>query len=528
MTHITIYDTTLRDGSQAEGISYSLEGKLRVAQKLDEIGIPYIEGGWPGSNVKDAEFFQRARSLSLKQARIAAFGSTRKPGVTCEADPQIRMLLDAETPVVTIFGKTWDLHVQRVMETTLDENLTMIRESVAFFRGHGRQIFYDAEHFFDGYKANPAYALATLRAAHAAGAHAIILCDTNGGTLPWEVEAAVRAVRADLEAFGATAQLPWPVTLGIHTHEDSGVAVANALAAVRAGCTQVQGTINGYGERVGNCNLCAVLPDLEIKMGYDCLPAGGLAGLTELANFISETANRAPDPRQPFVGVSAFAHKGGVHVAAIMKVEESYQHIDPTRVGNQKRVLVSELSGRSNLVYKLQEFGVDASKEEVRQVLAQVKELESQGFYFEGAEASVALMLHRLQPGYRRPFEMIDFMAVVEHRQGRGIFAEATVKVRVNDTIAHTVAEGNGPVNALDQALRKALLPHYPHLADVYLADYKVRILDGNSATGAITRVIIDTHNGHRAWSTVGCSSNIIESSWQALADSMEYALVTA
>ena len=528
MTHITIYDTTLRDGSQAEGISYSLEDKLHIAQKLDALGIPYIEGGWPGSNVKDAEFFQRARSLSLQQARIAAFGSTRRPHVTCEVDPQIRMLLDAETPVVTIFGKTWDLHVLRVMETTLEENLAMIRESVAYFRTHGREMFYDAEHFFDGYKANPTYALATLRAAHEAGANAIILCDTNGGALPWEVEAAVRAVRADLEVFGRGANLSWPINLGIHTHEDSGVAVANALAAVRAGCTHVQGTINGYGERVGNCNLCVVIPNLELKMGYDCLPSGELQNLTQLANFVSETVNRAPDPCQPFVGTSAFAHKGGVHVSAIMKVEESYQHIDPTRVGNQKRVLVSELSGRSNLIYKLQEFGVDAGKEDVRQVLAQVKELESQGFYFEGAEASVALMLHRLKPDYHRPFELIDFMAVVEHRQGRGIFSEATVKVRINDTIAHTVAEGNGPVNALDQALRKALLPHYPHLADVYLADYKVRILDSNAATGAITRVIIDTHNGHRSWSTVGCSSNIIESSWQALVDSMEYALVGA
>lgn len=528
MTHITIYDTTLRDGSQAEGVSYSLEGKLRIAQQLDEIGIPYIEGGWPGSNVKDAEFFQRARSLRLQQARIAAFGSTRKAGLTCEADAQIRMLLDAETPVVTIFGKTWDLHVARVLETTLEENLAMIRESVAFFRAHGREIFYDAEHFFDGYKANPAYALATLRAAHEAGADAIILCDTNGGALPWDIEATVRAVRADLEAFGRAAGLAWPVNLGIHTHDDSGVAVANALAAVRAGCTQVQGTINGYGERVGNCNLCAAIPDLELKLGYRCLPEGKLAGLTRLANFVSETANLAPDPRQPFVGASAFAHKGGVHVAAIMKVEESYQHIDPAQVGNQKRVLVSELSGRSNLVYKLQEFGVDANKEDVRLVLAQVKELESHGFYFEGAEASVALMLHRLQPGYRRPFELIDFMVVVEHRRGRGLLAEATVKVGVNDAVVHTVAEGNGPVHALDQALRKALLPHYPYLAEVYLTDYKVRILDGQAATGAITRVTIDSRNGHRAWSTVGCSSNIIESSWQALADSMEYALIAA
>ncbi len=527
MTYITIYDTTLRDGSQAEGISYSLEGKLRIAQKLDESGIPYIEGGWPGSNVKDAEFFQRARSLPLKQARIAAFGSTRKAGLSCETDPQIRMLLDAETPVVTLFGKTWDLHVLRVLETTLDENLAMIRESVAYFRAHGRQVFYDAEHFFDGYKANPDYALATLRAAYEAGADAIVLCDTNGGTLPWEIEAAVHAVRADLEAFNGAAGLTGSVVLGIHTHDDSGVAVANALAAVRAGCTHVQGTINGYGERVGNCNLCTLIPDLQIKMGYTCLPEEGLRGLTRLANFVSEMANVAPDPHQPFVGASAFAHKGGVHVSAIMKVEESYQHIDPTLVGNQKRVLVSELSGRSNLIYKLQEFGVDASNEEVRQVLAQVKEMESQGFYFEGAEASVALMLHRLQPGYRRPFELIDFMVVVEHRQGRGLLAEATVKVRVNDTVVHTVAEGNGPVHALDRALRKALLPHYPYLAEVYLTDYKVRILDGNAATGAVTRVTIDSRNGHRSWSTVGCSTNIIESSWQALTDSMEYALLT-
>ncbi|MCX7669564.1 MAG: citramalate synthase, partial [Anaerolineae bacterium] len=471
MTHITIYDTTLRDGSQAEGISYSLQGKLRIAQKLDELGIPYIEGGWPGSNIKDAEFFQRARSLPLKQARIAAFGSTRKAGVSCEADPQIGMLLDAATPVVTIFGKTWDLHVLRVLETTLDENLAMIRESVAYLRAHGRQVFYDAEHFFDGYKANPDYALATLRAAYEAGAEAIVLCDTNGGTLPWEVEAAVRAVWSDLEAHGRALGLPWPVQLGIHSHDDSGVAVANALAAVRAGCTHVQGTINGYGERVGNCNLCATIPDLELKMGYRCLPEGALSRLTETANFVAETANRAPDPHQPFVGASAFAHKGGVHVSAIMKVEESYQHIDPALVGNQKRVLVSELSGRSNLIYKLQEFGVDASKEEVRQVLAQVKELESQGFYFEGAEASVALMLHRLKPDYRRPFELIDFMVVVEHRQGRGLLAEATVKVRVGDAVVHTVAEGNGPVHALDRALRKALLPHYPHLANVQLVD---------------------------------------------------------
>jgi len=528
MTQVTIYDTTLRDGSQAEGISFSVDDKLRIAQKLDEIGVHYIEGGWPGSNAKDAEFFQRARSLSLKQALLTAFGSTRKAHTACEVDPQVQMLLDAETPIVALVGKTSDLHVHHVLETTLDENLAMISDTVSYLRSHGRQVFYDAEHFFDGYRANPHYALATLHAAYAAGAEYIVLCDTNGGAMPWDVETAVRAASERLETARREEGLTWPVKLGIHTHEDAGVAVANALMAVRAGCTQVQGTINGYGERVGNCSLCVLIPDLKLKLGIDCLSDDQLRRLTELSNFVSETANLASDPHQPYVGASAFAHKGGLHVAAILKVEASYQHIDPTLVGNEKRVLVSELSGRGNLVYKLQEFGVDASKEEVRQVLAQVKELESQGFYFEGAEASVALMLHRLQPGYRRPFELIDFMAVVEHRQGRGLFAEASVKVRVNDTIAHTVAEGNGPVNALDQALRKALLPHYPQLAGVSLDDYKVRILDSEAATEAITRVIISSHNGHRSWSTVGCSTNIIESSWQALTDSMEYALVGA
>lgn len=519
MIAVEIYDTTLRDGSQGEGVSFSLEDKLKVAQRLDEIGVHYIEGGWPGSNAKDAEFFQRARDLRLTHAKLAAFGSTRRGGVTCESDSQLALLLAAETPVVTIVGKTWDLHVHAVLETTLAENLAMIAESIAYLKSHGRTVFYDAEHFFDGYRANREYALATVCAALEAGADSVILCDTNGGSLPWDIGEMVAATRKAIEFFP-------DAILGIHTHDDSGLAVANTLAGVQAGCRQVQGTINGYGERVGNCNLCTALPDLEIKMGYACLGDAGLRRLTEISRFVSETANLAPNPRQPYVGDSAFAHKGGIHVAAIMKAEESYQHIDPQRVGNVKRVLVSELSGRGNLVYKAQEFGLDAGKDEVKQVLAQIKELENQGFYFEGAEASVELMMRRMRPGYQRPFELVDFMAVVEHRQGRGLFAEASVKVRVKDEIVHTVAEGNGPVNALDKALRKALIPFYPHLADVQLADYKVRILDGDAATGATTRVIIDTRNTHSAWSTVGCSSNIIESSWQALADSMEYALL--
>ena len=523
MSQIYIYDTTLRDGSQGEGVSFSVDDKLKVARRLDEMGIHYIEGGWPGSNAKDVEFFQRARGLTFQRAKLAAFGSTRRANTPCETDSQIAALLEADTPVVTIVGKTWDLHVHRVIETTLDENLAMIADSVRYLKAQGREVFYDAEHFFDGYKANPQYALATIQAAYRAGADTVILCETNGGSMPWEVEEIVRATGQALATAQSAAS---PVQLGIHTHDDSGLAVANALAGVRAGATQVQGTINGYGERVGNCNLCTVIPDLQIKMGHKCLDAAELGRLTELSRFVSETANLAPDSRAPFVGASAFAHKGGIHVAAIMKAEESYQHIDPARVGNAKRVLVSELSGRGNLAYKAQEFGLDPSKDDAKQVLAQIKELESRGFFFEGAEASVALMLQRLKPGYRPPFELIDFMAVVEHRAGRGMLAEATVKVRVGDEVMHTAAEGNGPVNALDQALRKALVPHYPHLADIQLVDYKVRILDGDAATAAITRVIIETRNGHTSWSTVGASSNIIESSWQALADSMEYALL--
>lgn len=517
---VTIYDTTLRDGAQSEGVSFSVEDKLQVAQRLDDVGIHYIEGGWPGSNAKDVEFFRRIRAIPLKQARVAAFGSTRRAGMACEADNQVALLLAAETPIITIVGKSWDLHVHHVLETTLDENLCMIRETVAYLKAHGRQVFYDAEHFFDGYKANPGYALTCVAAAQEAGADAVVLCDTNGGTMPWEIEEIVRATGAYLgETSGAAA-------IGIHTHDDAGLGVANAMAAVRAGATQIQGTLNGIGERVGNCNLCTVIPNLQLKLGVRCLEPEQLARLTELSRFASEAANIAPNSRQPYVGASAFAHKGGIHVAAVMKVEHSYQHVDPTLVGNERRVLVSELSGRGNLIYKAQEFGVDASKEEVRQVLAQVKELENRGFYFEGAEASVALMLRRLKRDYRRPFELIDYMVVVEQRQGRGLFAEASVKVKVGDEIMHTAAEGNGPVNALDKALRKALILHYPRLADVYLADYKVRILDGDAATAATTRVIIETRNGHGSWSTVGSSPNIIDSSWQALADSMEYAIL--
>jgi 2-isopropylmalate synthase len=402
-----------------------------------------------------------------------------------------------------------------VLETTLEENLLMIGQSVAYFKARGKEVIYDAEHFFDGYKANPEYALATLRAASAAGTDVLVLCETNGGALPWEVDETVRAVKAAL-----------PTPLGIHTHDDAGCGVANTLAGVRAGAVHVQGTINGYGERVGNANLCSILPDLQLKMGKACVPAENLARLTELSNFVAEVANLPQEKHLPFVGASAFAHKGGIHVAAVLKNEASYQHIDPALVGNCRRTLVSELSGRGNLVDKSREFGMDVTSDQAREALAQIKSLEAQGFTFEGAEASVSVMLQRMQPGYTPPFELIDFVVVVEHRQGRGILAEATVKVRVGERVIHTAAEGNGPVSALDAALRKALLDVYPALAHVRLDDYKVRILDSENGTGAAVRVLIDTKNGTRRWSTVGASANIIEASWRAMADSLEYALL--
>ena len=519
MTVIHLYDTTLRDGTQREGVSFSLDDKLKIARKLDEFGIHYIEGGWPGSNPKDVEFFRRVRALGLTNARLTAFGSTRKKDSCPEEDSNLRALLEAETPVVTLVGKSWDLHVTQVLETSLDENLAMIGESVAYTKGHDKEVIYDAEHFFDGYKANPDYALATLRAAFTNGADVLVLCDTNGGALPWEIEEITRAVGAEFDT-----------PLGIHTHEDSGCAAANTLVAVRAGAHHVQGTINGYGERVANANLCTVIPDLQLKMGYSCLPPESLARLTEVSRFVAEVANLAHDEHQPFVGVSAFAHKGGLHVAAVLKNEDAYQHVDPAAVGNQRRTVVSELSGRGNVFDKASEFGVDVNSQQTREVLEQIKQLEAQGFTFEGAEASVELMLRRSHPAYVPPFELIDFMVVVERRRGRGLLAEATVKVRVGPKLMHTAAEGNGPVNALDAALRKALLDVYPQLSSVKLSDYKVRILDSDTGTAANVRVLIDTtyrsKHGTRRWSTVGASANIIEASWRALADSMEYALL--
>lgn len=515
MTDVYIYDTTLRDGTQREGISLSADDKLKIARRLDEFGVHYIEGGWPGSNPKDAEFFERAREFPFKTAKLAAFGATVKKDSRPEDDANIQTLLAAQTPVITLVGKSWDLHVSDVLETGLGNNLSMIGESVAYFKSRGKEVVYDGEHFFDGYKANPDYTMKTVRAAAESGADVVVLCDTNGGSLPWEIEEIFTAVAAKLS-----------VPVGIHTHDDGGCGVANSLAAVRAGAVHVQGTINGYGERVANANLCTVIPDLQLKMGKSCVPRESLARLTELSYYVAEVANLPHDKHFPFVGSSAFAHKGGIHVAAMLKNEDSYQHIDPAVVGNQRRTVVSELSGRGNVVDKSRQFGLDVSSEQAREVLAEIKSLEAQGFTFESAEGSLSVMLQQLQPDYQPPFELIDFMVVVEHRQGRGMLAEATVKVRIGDEVFHTAAEGNGPVSALDAALRKALVDVYPALAQVRLSDYKVRILDSESGTSAAVRVLIDTKNGTRQWSTVGASTNIIEASWRALADSMAYALL--
>ena len=515
---ILLYDTTLRDGTQREGISLSSADKIRIAKKLDEFGVHYIEGGWPGSNPKDAEFFERAKKIEWQNAKITAFGSTRYKNTTVEEDANIKALVEAETPVITLVGKSWDLHVNVVLETDPEENLDMIYESVEYFKKMGKEVIYDAEHFFDGYKANPEYALQTVEVAAKAGADNICLCDTNGGTLPWEITDIIKTVQA---------RVP-DTSLGIHAHDDNGCGVANSLVGVQAGCDQVQGTINGYGERVANANLITIIPDLQIKMGYEAVAPEQLKELTDLSRYVAEVANLPHDDHLPFVGRSAFAHKGGIHVAAVLKAEESYQHIDPTLIGNEKRAVVSELSGRGNLVFQAKSKGVDISRKDAKAVLAQIKELEHQGFTFEAAEASVDLMLHRASPGYKAPFELIDFMVVVEQRERRGLLSEATVKVRIGDKIKHTAAEGNGPVNALNLALRKALYDIYPYLKQVHLRDYKVRILDSEQGTAATTRVLIDFQNGHKRWTTVGAHPNIIEASWRALSDSMEYALLLA
>jgi 2-isopropylmalate synthase len=521
---ITLYDTTLRDGTQGENITLSLADKLRVARMLDEYGMPYIEGGWPGSNPKDVEFFKAAKGMTWQTARLAAFGSTRHRSNRPEDDPNLRELVAAETPVVTIFGKSWLLHVTEVLGATAAENLDMITDSVRFIVDRGRESVYDAEHFFDGYKADRDYALATLRAAREAGSRTLVLCDTNGGTLTEELLAIVGDVRASLEADPAAPTITW----GIHTHNDAELAVANSMAAVAAGIRHVQATINGYGERAGNANMVTILANLALKTPHELVPAGGgtLTGLTELSRSVAEIANQKPDHYQPYVGRSAFAHKGGVHGAAVAKVERSYQHIDPAAVGNAGRLVVSELGGRANTRIRAEQLGHQLEGVIDPKVLSDlVKQLESEGLAFEGAEASFELLIRRHQAGYVAPFRIVDYTCLVEQRSGRELLAEATVKVEVDGEVLHTAADGNGPVNALDAALRKALRAFYPQLDDVHLIDYKVRILDGDAATAARTRVIIDSSDGTREWSTMGSDTNIIAASATALADSLEYTI---
>ena len=517
MTTIELYDTTLRDGMQQEGLSLSVEDKLRIARCLDRFGIDRIEGGWPGSNPKDAVFFRRAAELDLQNARLSAFGSTCRAGTKASEDRQLLAVLNAGTQDVTIFGKAWMLHVREVLRTTPNENLRMIGDSIRFLRDEGRRVVYDAEHFFDGFHDDPAYALATIGEAVRAGAETAVLCDTNGGALPWQIEAAVAAV---LDR--------WNVRVGIHTHDDAGLAAANALAAVRAGATHVHGTMNGYGERCGNADWCSILPTLILKMGVACSAAAALGDLVDLSATIGGIVNRRIDAQRPYVGRSAFAHKGGVHVDAMAKCPRSYQHIEPELVGNRRRVVVSELSGGANVSEKAREFGVElsAKAERTRRVLDRIKELEHRGFQFEGADASVELIVRRSDAEYRAPFELAGFHVLIREKDADSMMSEAAVKVRIGNETFHTVAEGNGPVNALDLAVRRALQPSYPAIGDVELTDYKVRILDGDAGTAARIRVAITSSDGRRTWSTVGCGPNVIEASWIALADALEYALI--
>ncbi len=513
---IEIYDTTLRDGTQGEGVNFSLADKLRIAERLDSFGVHYIEGGWPGSNPKDIEFFKEAAKRNYKHAKIAAFGSTRRKGIKPEDDAQVRLLVDAETPVVTIFGKTWLLHVIEVLRTTPEENLEMIRDTVRYLKEQGRFVVYDAEHAFDGFKDDREYALSTFKAADEGGADIVTLCDTNGGCLPTEIAEITKIVCQTVQA-----------SVGIHTHDDIGLGVANALTAVLSGAVHVQGTINGYGERTGNCNLVTVIPNLELKLNRSCVPKDSLQKLKDLSQFVDEIANLRHYPRQPWVGSTAFAHKGGMHVNAVQKVAHSFEHVNPEIIGNQRRILVSDLSGRSNIVMKARELGfkVEESNPELKSILAAVKDLEHEGYEFEAAEGSLALLVQKKLKHVPPPFE-VDAYHVSMRGDGDNSICEATIKVRVGDQKAHTVAEGDGPVNALDSALRAALVQFFPGLSSVKLLDYKVRILDSRSGTEAKTRVLIQSGDGKREWGTVGVNENIIEASLEALVESIEYYLV--
>ena len=524
MGKIDLYDTTLRDGAQKEGVSFSVVDKLEIASRLDDLGINFIEGGWPGSNPRDAEFFQKAKELKLKNAALVVFGSTRRANILAEKDANLLIMLETGFKHACLVGKSSDLQVTQVLETTPAQNLKMIADSIQFLTSKGMTVFFDAEHFFDGFKHNPEYSLQCLTTAAKAGAACLVLCDTNGGVMPDEITQAVKAAKKISK-----------VPLGIHVHNDSEVAVANTLAAVKAGVTQVQGTINGYGERCGNTNLCSVIPNLKLKMGIDCISDDQLAKLTEVSHFVSEAANLPPETSLPYVGSSAFSHKAGYHVSGVTKWLDSYQHINPAKVGNRLNVVVSELSGKGNIIYKARERGLDVPLQgkEAKKLLEQIKLQESRGFQYDNAEASFDLLVHRAQPDYQPLFELVDFMVVVEKRRRPStrkdtgeMLSEAMVKVKVDGKLLHTAAEGNGPVNALDAALRQALLQFYPNLAVVKLIDYKVRILAESTGTESLVRVLIESTDGTEEWRTVGSSTDIIEASWLALADGLEYWLL--
>ena len=517
MKRIYVYDTTLRDGSQGEKINFSAEDKLRIALKLDILGIHYIEGGWPGSNPKDVRFFELAKEVQFKHARLSAFGSTRKAHSRPDEDANIIALLESDTPVVTIFGKSWDLHVKDVLSTTLKENLAMIHDTVAYLRSQGREVIYDAEHFFDGYKENPGYATKTLQAAISAGADFIVLCDTNGGTLPFEIEEIMDEICPQI-----------PVKVGIHTHNDAGLALANTLAAVRAGAVMVQGTVNGYGERCGNADLTSVIPNLQLKMNRSCMTKKNLQRFTELSRYVSEVANMTPFNGRPFVGKSAFAHKGGIHVNAIMKNPRAYEHMGPEAVGNERRVLVSDLCGKSNIDYKAREMGVELGGNgfDSKKIAKEIKRLEHEGYQFDAAEGSFELLLRRLTGQFRPLFELESFRVAIEKDKSLPCRAYATIKISVGDQQEITAAEGRGPVSALDNALRKALNKFFLiDLEHMNLVDYKVRVIEGRDGTSARVKVFIESRDQKRLWGTIGVSTDIIEASWQALEDSFQYKL---
>lgn len=515
---LEVYDTTLRDGAQAEDVSFSAEDKVRVAHKLDELGVQYIEGGWPGANPKDIEFFRMMKTIPLRHATVVAFGSTRKADNPVQKDPNIQALLQADTSTITLFGKSWTLHVTDALRISLAQNLEMIGDSVAYLRAKGRRVFYDAEHFFDGYKANPDYALQTIRRAVEEGAERVILCDTNGGTMPWEIKEICSAVKAACQ-----------VPLGIHAHNDTEMAVANSLVAIEAGIVQVQGTINGIGERCGNANLCSILPNLELKMKRLALSGHRLIHLREVSNFVTEIANLMPNKHQPYVGDSAFAHKGGIHIHAVQKNPATYEHVIPEAVGNRQRMLVSDYTGRSGLLAKVEEYGIELTKQnpKLKELLETLKELESQGYQYEGAEGSLELLMRKAVGRHKPSFELLGFRVIVEKRNSKEApISEATVMVKVGDSIEHTAAVGVGPVNALDHALRKALEKFYPQLGEVTLLDYKVRVLTASRGTKSKVRVLLESGDHKEKWGTVGVSENIMEASWQALADSIEYKLL--